>query len=222
MTFLFTDLEGSTRRWEEQPDVMRAALAAHDTLLREAIEGHRGHLVKSTGDGVFAAFGDPHDAVAAAVDAQRALGSATGPDGVGVRARMGVHVGSATVQDGDYFGTEVNRAARLMSIAHGGQIVCSRPVGDLVGDRFTLVDLGEHRLRDLQSSMHVFQVEAPGLASGFPPLRSLTAGSGNLPHQMTTFVGRAAEIDAVSELVRGSALVTLTGVGGVGKTRLAL
>ena len=179
-------------------------------------------MVKSTGDGAFAVFANAHDGVGAAVAAQLALAEADWPEGVGLRVRMGLHVGPATVQDGDYFGPDVNRTARLMSVAHGGQIVCSRPVGDLVRDRFTLVDLGEHRLRDLQSSVHVFQVDAPGLGSEFPPLRSLDALPGNLPRQVTTFVGRETEIASLADLVRESSLVTLTGVGGVGKTRLAL
>ncbi len=222
VTFLFTDLEGSTRLWEEQPEVMRAALAVHDELLRDAVEAESGHVVKSTGDGVFAVFANAHDGVGAAVAAQLAVARADWPDGFGLRVRMGLHVGPATVQDGDYFGPDVNRTARLMSVEHGGQIVCSSAVGELVRDRFTLVDLGEHRLRDLQSSVHVFQVDAPGLVSEFPPVRSLDALPGNLPRQVTTFVGRATEIGALAELVRQSSLVTLTGVGGVGKTRLSL
>jgi predicted ATPase len=201
---------------------MRAALGVHDELLRDAIEAHGGHVVKSTGDGAFAVFGNAHDGVGAAVAAQLALAGADWPEGVGLRVRMGLHVGQATVQDGDYFGPDVNRTARLMSVAHGGQIVCSRPVGDLVRDRFTLVDLGEHRLRDLQSSVYVLQVDAPGLGSEFPPLRSLDSLPSNLPRQVTTFVGRETEIGTLADLVRESSLVTLTGVGGVGKTRLAL
>ena len=157
---------------------MRVALAVHDEILRAAIETHRGHLVKSTGDGAFAVFANAHDGVQAAIAAQHALGAAEWPEGVGLRVRMGLHVGPATVQDGDYFGPDVNRTARLMSVAHGGQIVCSRPVRDLVSDQLTLVDLGEHRLRDLQSSVHVFQVDAPGLDSVFPPLRSLDVAAG--------------------------------------------
>ncbi|MDP9334181.1 MAG: adenylate/guanylate cyclase domain-containing protein, partial [Actinomycetota bacterium] len=222
VTFLFTDVEGSTRLWEERPEEMRAALAVHDELLVGAIEAQGGHAVKSTGDGVFAVFGNAHDGVGAAVAAQLALVEADWPEGVELRVRMGLHVGPATVQDGDYFGPDVNRAARLMSVAHGGQIVCSGAVGELVRDRVTLLDLGEHRLRDLQSAVHVLQIDAPGLGSAFPPLRSLDALPGNLPRQVTSFVGREAEIGSLADLVRDSSLVTLTGVGGVGKTRLAL
>ena len=222
VTFLFTDVEGSTRRWEEEPEIMRSARAVHDDLLTGAIELHGGHVVKGTGDGAFAVFADPHDGLRAAVEAQRAFVGADWPGGSELRVRMGLHMGPATEEGGDYFGPDVNRTARLMSIAHGGQVVCSRPVADLVGGDFTLVDHGEHRLRDLQSSVHVFQVAAEGLPAVFPPLRSLDAWPGNLPRQITAFVGRRAEIDSVSDLVQQLPLVTLTGVGGVGKTRLAL
>ena len=169
MTFLFTDIEGSTRAWEEQSEVMHAALAVHDGLVRRAIEAHDGYLVKSTGDGAFAVFGSADAGVGAAVAAQVALAEADWPHDVALRVRMGLHVGPATEQNGDYFGLEVNRAARLTSVAHGGQIVCSGAVGELVREQFALVDLGEHRLRDLQSSVRVFQVEAPGLGAQFPP-----------------------------------------------------
>jgi predicted ATPase/class 3 adenylate cyclase len=222
VTFLFTDIEGSTRSWEERPEVMRPSLALHDELLRGTVEAHGGHVVKSTGDGVFAVFAVAHDGVGAAIAAQLALVDADWPADEALRVRMGLHVGAATMQYGDYFGADVNRAARLMSVAHGGQIVCSGPVGDLVRGRFALTDLGEHRLRDLQSSVHVFQVDAPGLCSSFPPLRSLDALAGNLPSQPTRFIGREAQIASLTELVPRSPLVTLTGVGGVGKTRLAL
>jgi class 3 adenylate cyclase len=222
VTFLFTDIEGSTRAWEEQSEAMRVALAVHDEFVRHAIEAHGGYLVKSTGDGAFAVFGGADEGVGAAVTAQLALVEADWPDDVVLRVRMGLHVGPATEQGGDYLGLEVNRAARLTSVAHGGQIVCSAAVGELVREQFALVDLGEHRLRDLQSSVHVFQVDAPGLRSEFPPLRSLDTLPGNLPRQVTTFVGREEEIASLADLVRVTSLVTLTGVGGVGKTRLAL
>src|ERR1700730_11416608 len=194
---------------------MRVALAVRAEFVRHAIEAHGGHLVKSTGDGAFAVFGSADEGVGAAVRAQLAFVEADWPDDVALRVRMGLHIGPATEQDGDYFGLEVNRAARLTSVAHGGQIVCSGAVGELVREHFALVDLGEHRLRDLQSSVHVFQVEAPGLGSEFPPLRSLDTLPGNLPRQVTTFVGREEEIASLADLVRVTSLVTLTGVGGV-------
>jgi class 3 adenylate cyclase len=241
VAFLFTDIEGSTRRWEREPDKMRASLGLHDEVLRRAIESRRGHVVKGTGDGMFAVFGSAVDAVDAAVDAQLALGEVDWPDGILVRVRMGLHVGSATVRDGDYFSPDVNRAARLMSAAHGGQIVCSSTVSDQVTERFTLVDLGEHQLRDLESPLHVFQVTAPGLSSVFPPLRSLEGHSVN-PH-VTTFVGRirrppwlvatddpaplvgrdddvAALLQSWGRAVGGARVVVLDGEAGAGKTRL--
>ena len=222
VTFLFTDIEGSTRMWEKEPDAMRSALALHDAVVHGAIAECRGRLVKSTGDGAFAAFEQPHDAVDAAVAAQIALAEAEWPAPLVLRSRIGVHSGQATEQDGDYFGPDVNRAARIMSAAHGGQIVCSAVVGEQVRDRFALVDLGEHRLRDLQSPVRLVQVDVPGLGSVFPPLRSLDAYRSNLPYELSSFVGREDELDAVAELVRGSRVVSIVGVGGVGKTRLGL
>ena len=226
VTFLFTDVEGSTRLWAEHPDGMRAALARHDDIVRSAIESHGGHVVKTTGDGFHAAFSTAHDAVDAAVDAQRLLGAepwdATGP----LRVRMGVHTGEVQHRDRDYYGTAVNRAARLMAVAHGGQLLVSdateRLFGDATGQSFEFVDLGEHRLRDLAQASRVFQVVAPELDSEFPPLRSLEAFPGNLPLQLTSFVGREDQLVVLAKMLGASRLVTLTGMGGVGKTRLAL
>jgi len=223
VTFLFTDIEGSTRLWDEHPEAMRPALARHDELARTAIESHGGIVVKTTGDGFHAAFGTAHDGIDAAINAQLALGAerwdATGP----LRVRMGLHTCEAEVRDGDYYGSGVNRAARLMSVAHGGQIVVSAVTSELVrGSSVEFVDLGEHRLRDLANSERVFEVRAPGLATAFPPLLSLDAFPGNLPARQTSFVGRVKELDKIADALRVSPLVTLTGVGGVGKTRLAL
>lgn len=226
VTFVFTDLEGSTRLWETYPDAMQAALARHDTILRAAIDGHGGAVVKTTGDGCLAAFPTAAAAVAATVEVQRDLTAepwgATGP----LRVRIGAHTGTAEIRDGDYFGTTLNRAARLMATAHGGQIVCSGPTAELVRDELRagveLVDLGEHTLRDLTRSERVFQVAVDGLEREFPPLRSLEAFPGNLPLQTTSFVGRDAELAAVVAALDSNRLVTLTGVGGVGKTRLSL
>jgi predicted ATPase/class 3 adenylate cyclase/ubiquinone/menaquinone biosynthesis C-methylase UbiE len=226
VTFLFTDLEVSTRLWEQHPAEMASALALHDDLLATAVRSNAGYLVKRTGDGLLAAFETAHDAVAAALAGQLALNDtswgSTGP----LRVRMGLHTGPTEVRDGDYFGTAVNRAARLMASAHGGQVVCSQATADLVRDsspeRVALVDLGEHRLRDVSIPMQVFQVVHPRLQAEFPPLRSVDRSSGNLPRQVTTFVGRQREIAAVRAALDERPLVTLTGVGGVGKTRLAL
>ncbi len=227
MTFLFTDLEGSTRLWEEHPESMADALVGHDVILREAIESHDGVVFSEMGDGMAAVFASPTDAIEAAVAAQLGLAdhewAATGP----LRARMGLHAGEGELRpDGHYVNQPLNRCARLMAIAHGGQVVVSEAVESLVRGALpadmTLVGLGEHRLRDLTHALGVFQVVQPGLQPEFPPLRSLNVLPGNLPRQVTTFVGRGTEIESLADLVRFSSLVTLTGVGGVGKTRLAL
>ena len=226
VTFLFTDLEGSTRLWEEHPDAMQGALARHDEILRDAIAAHEGHIVKTTGDGVHAAFTTGEAALRTAVDMQLALASDDWGETGTLRVRMGVHTGTAEYRDGDYYGTALNRAARVMSVAHGGQIVVSHATEELVRDALpdgaTLVDLGEHRLRDLERAERVFQLAVAGLVEQFPPLRSLDAFPGNLPVQVTTFVGRGEELSTLGEALDGARLVTLTGVGGVGKTRLAV
>jgi predicted ATPase/class 3 adenylate cyclase len=223
VTFLFTDIEGSTRLWEEHPHAMRDALARHDELVRDAVEAHGGCVVKTTGDGFHAAFSSAHDAVDAAVAAQLALGE--GPlEVIGpLRVRMGLHTCEAVLRDGDYYGSEVNRAARLMSVAHGGQVVVSLATSALVrGGSVELVDLGEHRLRDLGEPERVFQIAHPGLEREFPALLSVDELAGNLPVQPNQFVGRAASIEQIAGLVADTAVVTLTGPGGVGKTRLGL
>ena len=223
VTFLFTDLEGSTRLWEEHPDLMHDALARHDELVRSAIEGLGGSVVKTTGDGFHAAFGTAEAGVAAAVAAQLALDTEAWALPRPLRVRMGVHTCEAELRDGDYYASGVNRAARLMSVAHGGQVVVSLATSELVRDTdIELVDLGEHRLRDLAAAERVFQVQASGLEAEFPPLRSLDELPGNLPVQRTSFVGRADELKELAALVARERLVTLTGPGGVGKSRLAL
>src|SRR5580658_10455228 len=189
VTFLFTDIEGSTRLWEADPDAMRVALAAHDAVLRSAIEGHGGWLFKHTGDGVCAAFSSAPEAVAAAVDAQRRLG---------LPVRMGLATGSAELRDGDYFGPVLNRAARVMGAGHGGQILVSGSTAGVV-DGVDMVDVGVHRLRDLSGSEHLFRVRAPGLRTDFPPLRTLDAVPGNLPMPASSFVGRRVEVKQLTE-----------------------
>jgi predicted ATPase/class 3 adenylate cyclase len=226
VTFLFSDLESSTRLWEEHAEAMPAALAGHDRILRDAVAAHGGHVVKSTGDGLHAVFQTAPAAAAAAVAAQRALAEqrwgATGP----LRVRMGLHTGEAEARAGDYYGPVLNRAARLTAAAHGGQILVTQAtealLRDHVGEDLLLVDLGEYRLRDLSRPEHVFQVRAAGLTEDFPPLRSLDAFPGNLPLQVSSFIGREREVARVSGALGEARVVTLTGVGGVGKTRLAL
>jgi predicted ATPase/class 3 adenylate cyclase len=226
VTFLFTDLEGSTRLWEEHAQAMQGALARHDELVRTAIESRGGHVVKTTGDGFHAAFSIAHDAVVAAIDAQRALAIESWGNTGQLRVRMGIHTGEAEHRDGDYYGTAPNRAARLMAIAHAGQLLVSDATERLLDDgpepTFELLDLGEHRLRDLTQASRIYQICANGLEREFAPLRSLDAFAGNLPVQLTSFVGRDDELVALVDMMGSSRLVTLTGVGGVGKTRLAL
>ncbi|MEX1006956.1 MAG: adenylate/guanylate cyclase domain-containing protein, partial [Acidimicrobiia bacterium] len=224
VTFLFTDLEGSTRLWEEHPEAMKDALARHDAILDHAVDTHDGHVVKRTGDGVHAVFATADSGVRAATDAQRALAGEewgqTGP----LRIRMGLHSGAAQLRDGDYFGSVTNRAARLMAVAHGGQVVVSHTTAELAGDALvdmTFLDLGEHRLRDLERPERVLQVCHEDLEREFAPLRSLDAFPSNLPLQTTGFVGREREVADVASALANARVVTLTGVGGVGKTRLA-
>ena len=211
MTFLFTDVEGSTRRWEANPEAMKAALATHDDVLRAAIETHGGRLFKHTGDGVCAAFASPRSAVDAAVTAQRALE---------LPVRMGLATGEAELRGADYFGAVLNRAARVMAAGHGGQILLAdSTAGVLTG--IDLVDLGPRRLRDLPGAIGIFQVRASGLRSDFPALRTLESTPGNLRPAPGGLIGREAELDAVAAALEARRFVTLTGVGGVGKTSLA-
>ena len=181
VTFLFTDVEGSTRRWEKDADGMRAALAAHDKVLRAAIEAHGGLMFKHTGDGVCAAFASPRSAVDAAVTAQRALE---------LPVRMGIATGEAELRDGDYFGTVLNRAARVMAAGHGGQILLAESTAGLLSG-VDLLDLGPRRLRDVPTPVGVFQVRAPGLRADFPPSRALDTSPGNSCH------GRAGSVKVV-------------------------
>src|ERR1700739_1926444 len=212
VTFLFTDVEGSTRRWEADADAMRAALAAHDEVLRKAIEAHGGWLFKHTGDGVCAAFASPRSAVDAAVAAQRELE---------LPVRMGIATGEAELRDGDYFGAVLNRAARVMAAGHGGQILVAESTAGLLGG-VDLVNLGPRRLRDVPMPVGVFQVQAAELRAEFPPLRALDTTAGNLRPATTSLIGRESEVAEIEAAVKAHRLVTLTGVGGVGKTRLAL
>jgi class 3 adenylate cyclase len=226
VTFLFTDIEGSTSLWESAPEAMRTALERHDAVLRSAINAHGGHVFSTGGDGLAAVFARSADAMAAASQAQAALTAEAWPSDAPVRVRMAVHTGEAIERDGDYFGPAVNRAARLMGMGHGGQVLVSHATEQLVEESLPtgldLADLGEHRLRDLSRPERIFQLRGPGCDTQFPPLRSLDAARTNLPVQLTSFIGREKDVKAVDALLGEHRMVTLTGVGGVGKTRLAL
>ncbi len=219
VTFLFTDVEGSTRRWEDNPDSMDDALARHDLILRAVIERHGGHVFSTGGDGFAVAFARAAAAVTAAVEIQRAL-----TEGSLLPVRIGIHTGEAVERDGDYFGPTVNRAARVMAAGHGGQILVAGATAALVDDLDDLdfVDLGERRLRDLSEPLRICQVRAVGLPTEFSPLQTVDSIPGNLPPQGTSFVGRDVAIVEIGESLRAHRLVTLVGVGGIGKTRLAL
>ncbi len=228
VTFLFTDIEGSTTRWEHHPDAMRTALARHDALLRSVIVAHGGFVFKMVGDAVYSAFAVAADAVAAAVAAQRAVAAESWGEVGPLRVRMAMHTGTAQSRDDDYFGPTLNRVARVLSAGYGGQILLSIATVELVRDALpagvSVQDLGEHALKDLRRPEHVYQLTSPDLPSEFPPLKSLERHAHNLPMQPTPFVGREQEVASVRELLRRPEvrLLTLTGPGGIGKTRLAL
>jgi predicted ATPase/class 3 adenylate cyclase len=225
-TYLFTDIEGSTRLWETEPDKMRPALARHDAIARTSVEGNGGTVVKMSGDGVHAVFADPLDAVRATLELQRKLAEPGATEGVALQVRCGMHAGVDERRDNDFFGSGVNRAARIMSVAHGGQVLMSKAVAALVGDRLpdgvSLRDLGNVRLRDLTNPERVYQVVHPQLRQDFPSLRSLEASPNNLPQQVTSFIGREHELTDVKNQLRNTRLLTLLGTGGLGKTRLSL
>jgi predicted ATPase/class 3 adenylate cyclase len=228
VTLLFTDIEGSTRLWETEPVGMRAALERHDRIVRDAAESAGGYVFKTVGDAFCVAFATAGAGLVAAVAAQRALAIEDWCDGVTIRVRMALHSGECTERDNDYFGPTVNRTARLEAIGHGGQLLLSGATADGLGpelpDGVSLRDLGQHRLKDLVAPERVFQVVLDGLRSDFPPVRSLGNATyrHNLPRYSTSFVGRATELREVLDLVAGGSLVTLTGPGGSGKTRLAV
>jgi len=225
---LFTDIEGSTRLWENNAPAMQAALARHDEILRSAIEERGGYVFKTVGDAFCAVFPTVPDALEAALDIQRRLLSSEWEQTRPLRVRIALHTGAAEERDGDYFGPPVNRVARLLSAAHGGQVLLSLPAQELVRDQLpsgtSLRDFGELRLKDLFRPERVFQLLAPELPSEFPPLRTLEAYRNNLPLQPTPLIGREKEVSEVCErLSRPEVrLLTLTGAGGTGKTRLGL
>lgn len=225
-TFLFTDIEGSTRLWEQEPERMRTALARHDATARSAVESCGGQVVKMTGDGLHAAFATPACAVEAALRILHALADPAATEGIELRVRCGLHAGPNQQRDNDFYGTTVNRAARIMSAAHGGQALVSDAVAQRIAGRLpdgvSLRDLGVVRLRDLASTERLFQIVHPPLRADFPPLRSLESTPNNLPQALSSFIGREREIAEVKKLLAGNRLVTVVGMGGLGKTRLSL
>jgi predicted ATPase/class 3 adenylate cyclase len=228
LTFLFTDLEGSTRLWQQYPQVMKTALARHDDIVRTAVENSHGQIIKTTGDGFHAAFTSPQNGLSACIQAQLSLLEESWEEIGPLQVRMGLHIGEAQQRGGDYYGTAVNRAARLMSAANGGQVLLSAAVASILADNMpegvSLRDLGEHRLKDLQRPEHVFQLVHPELPADFPAIASLNRLPNNLPSQPTVFVGRQAELGEINGLLVAETvrLLTLIGPGGTGKTRLAL
>ncbi len=224
VTLLFTDIEGSTKLLRQLGDRYHGLLADHHRLLREAFQSRGGTEVDTAGDGVFYVFPSARAAIAAAVAGQRALGEQDWP--AEVRVRMGIHTGEPLSGDGGFVGLDVHRASRICGAGHGGQIVVSKTTRDLAAgdlpEEVSLLDLGEFQLKDLPEADRLFQVVAPGLGREFPPLRSIDSRPNNLPRQLTTFVGRQREIGEAKAILATSPLLTLTGPGGVGKTRLAI
>ena len=226
VTFLLTDIEGSTRHWEQCPEAMCPALARHDNLLRRSIEDNGGWVFKTVGDAFCAAFSTANSALEAALAAQLVLHAEPWELPTPLLVRMALHTGACEERGGDYFGPPLNRLARLMATGHGGQILLSGATQELaqpcLPNGVSLRDMAAHRLKDLQQPEHVFQLVHPALPGDFPPLRSLQAFANNLPLQMTSFVGRQRETQTITGLLSTRRLVTLTGAGGCGKTRLAL
>jgi predicted ATPase/class 3 adenylate cyclase len=225
VTFLFTDIEGSTRLLQGLGERWQPVLEDHNRFLRHAIRDAGGIDLRTEGDAFFAVFQSAPAAVAAVAAAQRALAAHPWPEDAQVRVRMGLHTGEGAVGGDDYVGLDVHRAARIAATGHGGQVLVSSTTAELVGgglpDGMDLRDLGEHRLKDLARPERIFQLTVDGLPAEFPPIRSLETPT-NLPVQRTSFVGREREVARVKELLRGPGLLTLTGPGGSGKTRLAI
>ena len=221
VTFLFTDVQGSTRLWQDHGDGMRDALERHDEIVRGEVAAADGYVFATGGDGFGIAFGSAPNAIRCAVAVQRALSVENWRDGPALRVRMGLHTGSAQERGGNYFGGDVSTAARVMAAAHGGQIVTSRPTADLVPG-VELRDLGEHHLRDIDGAHRLAQVLDLGVETDFPPLRTETDSTVVLPAQRSPLIGREDDVAIVRRALGDHRLVTLAGPGGAGKTRLAI
>ena len=225
LTFLFTDIEGSTRRWEQHPIAMRLAVATHDGILRQAIESNGGVVFKTGGDAFYAVFVSATDAVRAAFVAQKAIESMQWGEVGPLRVRIALHTGIAELRGGDYFGAALNRVSRLLSSGSGGQVLLTGATESLIQDLpfgASLKDMGKHKLRDLSGPLHVFQLLHAELAADFPALKSLDSIPNNLPVQVTSFVGREHELTQAKSLLAKSRVLTLTGPGGSGKSRLSI
>lgn len=226
LAFLFTDIEGSTVRWDRDPTAMQHAVRQHDAMLKALFAQYNGHVFKTLGDAFCVGFKDVSEAGNAALAAQRMLVKHDFSSVEGLRVRTAIHVGEAEERDGDYFGPTLNRVARLLAIGHGGQILLSGPAAALADGRLPpdamLLDLGEHRLKDLAAVEHVFQLFATDIPSDFPKLLSLSILNNNLPAQLTSLVGREQDVGDITALLETSRLITLCGAGGLGKTRCAL
>jgi predicted ATPase/class 3 adenylate cyclase len=228
ITFFFTDIQGSTRLWEQYPTAMETALARHNALISETVEAHGGYVFKTVGDAFCTAFEVAPDALAAALATQRALFAEPWGETGRLRVRMALHTGTASAHNGDYTGFTLSRVARILAAGHGDQILLSRVTEELVADQLppgvTLRDLGPHQLKDLSRPEYIFQVLAPNLPERFPPLKTLERRASNLPAQMTPLIGRVQEAAAVCALLRRPdvRLLNLIGPGGTGKTRLGL
>jgi len=228
VTFLFTDIEGSTKLWEQYPEEMKTSLAKHDSILKAAIESNHGYIIKTTGDGVHAVFTTAFDAIKSSLDAQREFQTSEflKNSEISIHVRMGLHTGEAELRDGDYYGQTLNRAARIMSAGHGGQILISDVTGQVAREHLpadvALLELGEHHLKGLVQPERILQVTAPDLQKEFSPLHSVPTATNNLPAQLTSFIGRERELEDAEEKLASTKLLTLIGPGGTGKTRLSI
>jgi predicted ATPase/class 3 adenylate cyclase/tetratricopeptide (TPR) repeat protein len=228
VTFLFTDIEGSTKLWEQSPKAMKSALAKHDSILKEVVESNNGQIIKTTGDGIHAVFSTAIDAISASLEAQRTFQTSEvlETSDVSLRIRMGLHTGEAALRDDDYYGGVLNRAARIMSIGHGGQILLSETTLQIAREHLSsdvsALDLGQHHLKGLSKAERIFQISTPFLQKEFPALKSQVYATNNLPTQLTSFVGRERELAESKSRLEGARLVTLIGPGGTGKTRLSI